>query len=1342
MNHVRWAGVSERTHSSRPIHDPRSSGRQSTPSSSATRSFVDTSSHPLTLDGEVVIHMPDWSSDAIKERRLAIGLSQAQVAKRLGISKSMLSHMEAGKRQPTRDQIEQLSQVLQMPSDLLALAGGRLPVDVEKVIRSSRAEAVVALREVAESQAIVFPTTPASCPRTGIKIQRQDGDVPERIDVTKTSTAYRAHSYHTKVPPEAIRPFIRAFTNEGDLVLDPFCGSGMTGVAALTEKRRGLLSDISPAAVHIARNYTSPCDPLDLKAAFERVSRAVTPTIEWLYRPVGSQHVVEYTTWSDVHRCPHCRARITYWDCVQRSAVSETLGLECGKCGKWTRKADMEWVGEEPVATHMSCGGNRIETHIPTPSERALIDLSCRTPIPYWTPHVGFGPSREMWRASHSAMGISSAADFFTRRNLHALAALRHAIVITSEGREREAMMFAFTAAVNRASKRYQWNAKRPTNVMTGTLYVSSLRYEWNVWSLFRRKVADALRYFEAFPGTEAKVEVFQRSAADLNCIPSRSVDFVFMDPPFGSNIFYADASLLWDAWLGEMTDEAAEIVINKSRRPPAGGKSLSDYADLMTASFGHVARVLRPGASAVLAFSNSDDRVWEAVRGSLEASGLDTASVHILDKGQASIKGVKGRSGKENVTTFDLMLHLRPSSGQVFKGSDLPSVASVDDILLDLLVDGGGRTDDLYSGVIRALLAESRSVAGVTMPTIVGRLERLDAVLLNGRWSLPAKTTATISAPTDFVEGYLSTASSLPESVRSAAIDTPFAGTRVEGGRGSAFYLAHSYHTKVPPEAIRPFIEHYTLPGDVVLDPFCGSGMTGVAATLAGRRSIMNDLSPAAVHLTWNHTRPCRPGDLAKAFAEVEARVSETIAALYATPLEGGGRGLVHWTMWSTRHRCPTCNKTFLLWEVMDRKTGRLGTTIECPRCLTDLRRSRLETLGSEPAWISYEDSKGRRAEKAAGPKDVESALAHSRQDIEAWYPKTAIGADREMYIRCALHLQGIANVADFYTPRNLRALALIWDAIMSVSGDRERRALAFAFTNTAWHGTRMRRFNARGGQRPLTGTLYVPQLSSEANVLEVMRNKIAQLERYYMTFDVHGAEVPAVRLGSATALDGLADASVDYIFTDPPFGSNIFYSDCNLIWEAWLGRLTDPASEAVVNRSLTAGSGGKTLDDYSKLMAGSLKEMARVLKPGGWATIVFHNTDAAVWKAIHDAASEAGFSFHEASSLDRKQQSHKGYKGRSGTEDVAHFDVVFNLRKSMATASKAPPNARRHKVADMVAEAMGDPAILRHGVQGVHAEVMRRMASYGRATFVDFAEVRSAYQRLTAQRLLDPAA
>jgi DNA modification methylase/DNA-directed RNA polymerase subunit RPC12/RpoP len=1111
----------------------------------------------------------------------------------------------------------------------------------------------------------------------------------------------------------------------------------MTGVAALIEGRNALLSDLSPAAVHIARNYSTSCDPGLFEAALARVEKAIEPTIAWLYRPVGTDRIVEYTTWSDVHLCPACRNRIVYWEVVQRAGGANGGRLTCPSCGSQNQKSELEWIGEEPVQSHTSSGSNRIDSHIPTQSELALIEEATHTPIPYWSPTVSFGPEREMWRAGHRAMGIADVAGFFTQRNLHALAALRHAIVRETEGRVREALLFTFTAVVNRASRRYQWNAKRPTNVMTGTLYISSLRYEWNVWSLFRRKSADVLRYYRSFPETTASAQVFQRSATDLDCLPDRSVDMVFMDPPFGSNIFYGDSSLLWEAWLGDLTDQSAEIVINKHRNPAAGGKKLEDYGELMRQAFTESARILKPDARAVLAFSNSNDQVWEAIQRAIGDAGFDTVSVHVLNKGQPSIKGVKGVNGKENVTTLDLVLCLERRESAVQLPVPFPPPQSfVDQVIRDALRTNGKkdgpRTDEVYSAVVRATVETKHSVSGITMPKIATRCREIGAVKRDGRWKLPKSE---CNAKSDnFIAGYVTDQKDLPNSQGGATAKKPLGKLRVSGGRNSTFYLAHSYHTKVPPEAIQPFIEHYTKPGDVILDPFCGSGMTGVAAALSGRRAILNDLSPAAIHLSWNHTQPCDPGALADAFAVIESKLEKRIAALYSTTHTDGRTALIHWTLWSTQHRCAVCSHEFLLWEVMDRTSGRLGNVISCPRCMSELRRSSLDALGSQPAWIAYA-VEGKRFEKAAEPKDVERALSFRRDKIRTWYPTTKIAADREMYIRCALHLKGIESVADFYRPRNLEALSLLWQEIMAFPDERVRRALAFAFTNTAWHGTRMRRFNARGGQRPLTGTLYIPQLSSEANVLEVMRNKIRQLQRYYHCYRPGEIDLPAILLGSSTDLSEIPDASVDYVFTDPPFGSNIFYSDCNLIWESWLGELTDMETEAVVNRSLSVEKGGKSLVAYSKLIRGSMREIARVLKARGWATIVFHNTNARVWEAIREAAVAAGFEFHEAASLDRKQKSHKGYKGHNGKEDVAHYDVVMNLRKPPGLAV-----ARSHALADpvsfdlanLVASAASKPEVAQHGLQGIHAEVMRQLVSRGSDQFVSYADVRSEWEQL----------
>ena len=131
----------------------------------------------------------------------------------------------------------------------------------------------------------------------------------------------------------------------------------------------------------------------------------------------------------------------------------------------------------------------------------------------------------------------------------------------------------------------------------------------------------------------------------------------------------------------------------------------------------------------------------------------------------------------------------------------------------------------------------------------------------------------------------------------------------------------------------------------------------------------------------------------------------------------------------------------------------------------------------------------------------------------------------------------------------------------------------------------------------------------------------------------------------------------------------------------------------------------------------------------------MVFHNTDAAVWKAIRDAAEAAGFAFHEAASLERRQRSHKGYRGRSGSEDVAHFDVVFNLQKPKTVARAVPLRKAKTDIAMLVRSVAKDRAIASRGVQAIHGEVMRRLASVGSADFVDYAEVRAIYERLPSE-------
>ena len=107
--------------------------------------------------------------------------------------------------------------------------------------------------------------------------------VAEGVSAGKNTYTYDAHTYHTKVPPLGIAQVLQKYLPEGGLVLDPFAGSGMTGVAALTTGHDVILNELSPAASFIANRFTSQCDPAALAAAVKVVTESLEDLRKTLY---------------------------------------------------------------------------------------------------------------------------------------------------------------------------------------------------------------------------------------------------------------------------------------------------------------------------------------------------------------------------------------------------------------------------------------------------------------------------------------------------------------------------------------------------------------------------------------------------------------------------------------------------------------------------------------------------------------------------------------------------------------------------------------------------------------------------------------------------------------------------------------------------------------------------------------------------------------------------------------------------------------------------------------------------------------------------------------------------
>lgn len=578
---------------------------------------------------------------------------------------------------------------------------------------------------------------------------------------------------------------------------------------------------------------------------------------------------------------------------------------------------------------------------------------------------------------------------------------------------------------------------------------------------------------------------------------------------------------------------------------------------------------------------------------------------------------------------------------------------------------------------------------------------------------------------------------------------------------KDTATYNAHSYPTKVPPEGIVPFIQHYTNPGDVILDPFCGSGMTGVATRLFSiktgeeRSVVLNDLGTAATHISFNYNNPVDQVEFRKQSNLLVKELSEFKQEVYRTYhcLEGSqsdflqldlkvlqaesfekaaftvasGRkkfvvttGEIVNAIWSEVNLCNACGNEINLWQAaMNSATGKMAKEFKCPKCKTVHTRSDFEKPhGHVLAYIIYEytcpkTGRAKRFERAAAQFDVEISDAVGRKIKQNWYPDHPISPTREMMTMGPAKL-GIKTVADFYTKRNLLVCSKIWDFISNIDCKRTRAALMFAATNSFWHATRMRRFNVKGGMRPLTGTLYVPQISAECNVFRVLEKKTDELAEFYSgdLFAKHGSEgrIESFQLNeSATNLVSVPNNSIDYIFTDPPFGGNIYYSDCNVIWEGWLDHLTDDKNEILFNRSRKPKDGGKTRAQYHSLMDSAFSEMFRVLKPGKWASIVFNNSDNEVLSGFIDAAAKACFEVREVTFFDKDQKSVKGYMGQKGTQNVTNCDIVLTVQKP----------AKAKKVVAINRRGVSDDSLFKV-IQGYLEKLPTRIAS-GDGTYTD---------------------
>ena len=505
--------------------------------------------------------------------------------------------------------------------------------------------------------------------------------------------------------------------------------------------------------------------------------------------------------------------------------------------------------------------------------------------------------------------------------------------------------------------------------------------------------------------------------------------------------------------------------------------------------------------------------------------------------------------------------------------------------------------------------------------------------------------------------------------------VDEPYA-SDVSEGKTNQIYAAHSYHTKVPHPAIMRYILHYTEPGDIILDGFAGTGMTAVAAISCenpdtetkykietewknifdsapiwgARKSIVGDLAPVASFISYNYSNPVNLEAYENEIKKIISAFDNELGWMYETKHTNGKPAKINYVVWSEVLACFNCNHEFSFTEEFyEPKSKTVLETIKCPSCSTELTKESCNLLFETtfdkginqvvrkpkrlPYMIYYNYNSSNYSKK---PDDFDFSIL--KKVSELGFPVIAPNfklPDIQMAKVGRVKTTNVEYIHDFFLERALHSLAFMWKETLKVQDKRTQAFLQFTFEQMVWGISLLNRFRPTGFSQVnqyLSGVFYIASHTSEISPDYLIQGKYKRLIKAFSNYKSHQGS--AVNYCGDCTLINIKPNSIDYIFTDPPFGENIYYSDLNILIEAWHKVLTKPQNEAIIDKAKN-----KTILDYQSLMEACFKKYFEVLKPGKWMTVEFSNTSAAVWNGIQTALQKAGFVIANLAALDKKQ-------------------------------------------------------------------------------------------------------
>lgn len=437
--------------------------------------------------------------------------------------------------------------------------------------------------------------------------------------------------------------------------------------------RRCVLNDLSPAATFIAANYNTPVAAAQFDKQIKEVIEKMEDEIGWMFSTLHnpSRAQIEraiklltskpskaslansrlpfgkiiYSVWSDVFICPECGGEVVFWDAAVVKDQGKILDrFNCPHCRTELTKRGMtraldSWMDpllqtpvrqakQVPVSVTYEFGSRRFEKTADAFDRTFTVALRA-APVESVFPSERMPEGGEARRNDDA--GITHVHHFFTDRNLRSMAWL---LLNAKES----TILWALTGISQRASKQHQIAITRvggekageggaTAGHRRGTLYIPSNQVEFSPIELLGERasvITKSLQQIEHF-GRDTFIST---GSASADLLPPNSVDYIFVDPPFGGNIMYSELNFMWEAFLCVFTNTEEEAIQNRTQH-----KGLLEYQQIMTECFRQFYRALKPGRWLTVEFHNSKNSVWNAIQEALEEVGFVVATVNTLNK-------------------------------------------------------------------------------------------------------------------------------------------------------------------------------------------------------------------------------------------------------------------------------------------------------------------------------------------------------------------------------------------------------------------------------------------------------------------------------------------------------------------------------------------------------------------------------------------------------------------------------------------------------------------------------------------------------------------------------------